>query len=172
MIPYECTVFQKEPLISLRVISEPVKIYQSSSEKTWRNSSDLESVSFGEDLLALQETKDPDTQIQSLIEKKLWNDNSDSLEVEEKPHNIFESIFKDDEDVSPSNLQQAATQIITSTMKPIGNVTANTIQNMKDLQQSTVNTVNSVVKPISQVTNSAKHKIGDLQVRLINILKN
>lgn len=119
-------------------------------------------------MLALQEITDPDTQIQSLIEKKLWNDNTDSLDVEEKLHNIFESIFKDDEDISPSNLQ-TATQIITNTMKPIGNVTANTIQNMKDLQQSTVNTVNSVVKPISQVTNSAKHKIGDLQVRPLRI---
>lgn len=142
-----------------------MKIYQSSSDKTWRNSSDLECVSLGEDLLALQEISDPDTQIQTLIEKKPWKDNTDSLDVDEKPHTIFESFFGEDDDVSPSNIQ-TATQIITNTMKPIGNVTANTLQNMKDFQQSTVNTVNSVVKPISQVTNSAKHKIGDLQVKL------
>lgn len=48
-----------------------------------------------------------------------------------------------------------------------GNVTANTIQNMKEFQQ---NTVNSVVKPLSQATTNAKHKIGDLQV--LGCLKN
>lgn len=57
--------------------SEPVKIYESkSATKTWRNSSDLECISLGQDLLAFQEFTDPDTQIQELIEKKLWKDNA------------------------------------------------------------------------------------------------
>lgn len=57
--------------------SEPVKIYESkSSTKTWRNSSDLECISLGQDLLAFQEFNDPDTQIQELIEKKLWKDSA------------------------------------------------------------------------------------------------
>lgn len=69
--------FQKTSIpVSSMAVSEPVKIYQSSSDKTWRNSSDLECVSLGEDLLALQEISDPDSQIQNLIEKKLWKDGS------------------------------------------------------------------------------------------------
>lgn len=51
----------------------------------------------------------------------------------------------------------------------LGNVTANTLHNMKELQQTTVNTVNTVVKPVSQVTSNAMHKIGDLQVSLLRI---
>lgn len=42
-----------------------------------------------------------------------------------------------------------------------GNVTSNTLNNMKEFQQTTVNTV---VKPMSQATSNAMHKIGDLQV--------
>lgn len=65
-------------------MSEPVKIYESSSHKTWRNSSDLECVSLGEDLLALQEITDPDSQIRSLIERKPWKDNSGSEKNDSK----------------------------------------------------------------------------------------
>lgn len=56
-------------------VSEPVKIHKSQANRTWRNSSDLESISLGQDLLLL-ELNDPDLQIQDLIDKKPWKDNS------------------------------------------------------------------------------------------------
>lgn len=59
-------------------MSEPVKIYESkSANKTWRNSSDLECISLGQDILTnLSDSKDPDSEIQSFIEKKLWKDSN------------------------------------------------------------------------------------------------
>lgn len=73
---FEIELSEKDESSVKIIASEPVKIYSSSSNKTWRNSSDLESISLGEDLLALQDLSDPDSQIQNLIEKKLWKDNS------------------------------------------------------------------------------------------------
>lgn len=65
-----------ENVAKSRVTSEPVKIYESkSANKTWRNSSDLECISLGQDILTnLSDNKDPDSEIQSFIEKKLWKD--------------------------------------------------------------------------------------------------
>lgn len=64
-----------------RAISEPVKIYESkSTNKTWRNSSDLECVSLGQDILTnLPESNGADSEIQSFIEKKLWRDTNGKL---------------------------------------------------------------------------------------------
>lgn len=59
-----------------KAVSEPVKIYESkSSDRTWRNSSDLECISLGQDMLSnLQDGSDPESHIPSFIEKKLWRD--------------------------------------------------------------------------------------------------
>lgn len=49
----------------------------------------------------------------------------EAQEADEKPHTIFESLFGEEEDavkdtsVSPCNIQ-TATQLLTNTMKPIG----------------------------------------------------
>lgn len=63
-------------------VSEPVKIYEpKSANKTWRNSSDLECLSVGEDLLAFEEFTgaDTDSQLQDLIEHRLWKDSAGKL---------------------------------------------------------------------------------------------
>ncbi|KRT85904.1 hypothetical protein AMK59_1220 [Oryctes borbonicus] len=57
---------------------------------------------------------------------------------------------------------------ISNTIKPIGNVTATTLHNMKELQQSTVN---NVVKPMSHATSTAMHKIGDLQDEAAGVME-
>lgn len=64
-----------------RTVSEPVKIYESSTHNTWRNSSDLDSISLGEDLLAFDDINDADSQIQSFIEQKLWKDSTGELKI-------------------------------------------------------------------------------------------
>ncbi|KAF5294329.1 hypothetical protein FQR65_LT10782 [Abscondita terminalis] len=122
-------------------LSVPVKIYESksSSNKTWRNSSDLECISLGQDLLTFQEFNDPEVQIQQLIEKKLWKDNADTVDEEitdEEPETG---------EIEVNNFQHY--------LKPIGEAT---LHNMKELQQTTVHNV-------SQATTNAMHKIGDLQ---------
>lgn len=61
---------------SSHAVSAPVKIHKSQSNRTWRNSTDLECISLGQDLLALEEINDPDLQIQDLIDKKPWKDNT------------------------------------------------------------------------------------------------
>ncbi|KAK5638239.1 hypothetical protein RI129_012534 [Pyrocoelia pectoralis] len=141
--------------------SEPVKIYESKSlsNKTWRNSSDLECISLGQDLLAFQEFNDPDTQIQQLIEKKLWKDNADTIEEEKvsSSWDLAEGLFEEQDVVtSPTNFQHYIKSTANHALKPIGDVTATTLHNMKELQQTTVHNV-------SQATSSAIHKIGDLQ---------
>ncbi|KAB0791579.1 hypothetical protein PPYR_03379 [Photinus pyralis] len=146
--------------------TEPVKIYESKSisNKTWRNSSDLECISLGQDLLAFQEFNDPDTQIQQLIEKKLWKDNADTVDEEKTSSSwdLTEGLFVEQENVNEpaANFQNYIKSTANHALKPIGDVTASTLHNMKELQQTTVN---NVVKPVSQATTNAMHKIGDLQ---------
>ncbi|KAF5303294.1 hypothetical protein FQA39_LY10033 [Lamprigera yunnana] len=152
-------------------LSEPVKIYESKSEsnKTWRNSSDLECISLGQDLLAFQEFQDPDAQIQQLIEKKLWKDNTDVIEEEKNSsmwdveeswcgehESVPEPVEISNEAISPNNFQNYLKSTANNAFKPIGDVTTSTLNNMKELQQTTVHNV-------SQATSSAIHKIGDLQ---------
>lgn len=66
-------------------MSLPVKIYESkSANKTWSKSSDLECISLGQDLLVLDDITTPDIEIEDLIEKKLWKDNSGNLMIQLK----------------------------------------------------------------------------------------
>ncbi|KAI4455246.1 sorting nexin [Holotrichia oblita] len=156
---------------SYHAVSEPVKIHKSQSNKTWRNSSDLECISLGQDLLVSDEFNDPDLQIQDLIDKKPWKDNLDSLEVDEKHHpiwNITENIENVPEGREMNIPSPNIPSFISNTIKPIGNVTASTLHNMKELQQSTVN---NVVKPVSQATTTAMHKIGDLQDEAAGVME-
>ncbi|KAF2899421.1 hypothetical protein ILUMI_06754, partial [Ignelater luminosus] len=107
--------------------SEPVKIYESkSATKTWRNSSDLECISLGQDLLAFQEFTDPDTQIQELIEKKLWKDNADPGD-DEKSTSIWDIPESWDGEEEPIDVTDTTTTTSpTSSFQSYLKTTANT----------------------------------------------
>ncbi|KAK4878397.1 hypothetical protein RN001_010903 [Aquatica leii] len=148
-------------------VSEPVKIYESksSSNKTWRNSSDLECISLGQDLLTFQEFNDPEVRIQQLIEKKLWKDNADVVDEEKASMWDVVEPWDGEQEVTdavaevnlPStNFQHYLKSTANNALKPIGDVTTSTLHNMKELQQTTVHNM-------SQATTNAMHKIGDLQ---------
>lgn len=168
-------------------VSEPVKIYQSKSNKTWRNSSDLECISLGQDLLELDNI-DPDIQLNNFIDNSLWTDN-DFAELDEKvdkslekPDELLTKLVVEDDlaffgtacdkvFTSTHSIQQGAATLVTNTVKhlstttkelgeEISHATASTFSNMKELQQTTVN---NVIKPVSQATTHAMHKIEDLQ---------
>lgn len=95
------------------VKSEPVKIYEAAktATTTWRNSSDLDCVSLGQDLL--------------VEEKKLW---------QEPPPPVFTNLITNKiENVTASIFQQQE-NVVNNLVKPMSQVTTTAIHKIGDLQ--------------------------------------